>query len=253
MNCGAVERTRRDVINIRIFMSFLNFKKGLLALAALLAPTAYALPVLQVYAEGATYDVDTQTWVIADNEFTLWVIGNTGQKGDITGLNGIGGVNLVVSAQGGNLAGLVITPALAGGVTDPSMAIAPMATISGSGHHTVLADHGIFNQPGVIWQQFDLGAFTLTDSRIGDATQGGWPVDGEANFWGQINAYHVSMLGDFDRLHFDGFGYINDGHRYVFAPFSHDAEATPPTIEVPTPAVLPLFGLGLLLLRRRCA
>src|SRR3990167_776293 len=96
-------RTRRAVINQGIFMSFLNMKKGILLLALLLAPSAYALPILQLYVEGATYDTTTQTWVVSDSEFTLWVIGNTGQKGEITGANGIGGVSLVVSAQGGSL------------------------------------------------------------------------------------------------------------------------------------------------------
>lgn len=237
-------------------MSFLNMKKGILLLALLLAPSAYALPILQLYVEGATYDTTSQTWVVSDSEFTLWVIGNTGQKGEITGANGIGGVSLVVSAQGGSLTGLSINPVLAGccSVIDPSLASTPTATVAGVGHHTFLPDHGIFNQAGVAWQQYDLGAFDLTDSRIGDATQGSWPVDVEGNFWGQINAYQVTMLGDFDVLHFDGFGYINDGSKYVFAPFSHDAEAVPPPItitEVPVPATLSLFAFGALLLARR--
>ena len=237
-------------------MSFLNIKKGILSLALLLAPAVHALPVLQLYVEGATYDVGTQTWVVADSEFTVWVIGNTGQRGDITGLNGLGGVNLVVSAQGGNLTGLNISPVVASccSVVDPSVASNPLATLSGTGHHNVLADHGIFNQSGVVWQNYDLGAFTLTDSLIGDATQGGWPVDLSGNFVGQINAYRVTMLGDFDVLHFDGYGYINDGNRYVFAPFSHDAEAVPPPriTQVPVPATLALFAIGgLAMLRRR--
>ena len=238
-------------------MSFLNIKKGILLALLLLAPSAYALPVLQLYVEGGTYDVGTQTWVISDSEFTVWVIGNTGQKGEISGYDGIGGVTLVVSAQGGNLTGLNVTPVVANccSVVDPSIASTPVATLSGTGSHNVLAAHGVFNQPGVVWQNYDLGAFNLTDSMIGDATQGGWPVDQSGNFVGQINAYRVSMLGDFDVLHFDGYGYINDGSKYVFAPFSHDAEAVPPTItitEVPAPATLALFALGgLALLRRR--
>ncbi len=233
-------------------MLFRNFTRGLLLLAASLAPAVQAIPVLQLYVEGGQYDEASQTWVVADNDFTVWVIGNTGQRGSITGLGGVGGVSLVVSAMGGDLANLSITPELAGccAITDNSLASAPVATLSGSGHHPVLPDHGVFNQAGVAWQQFDLGAFTLTDSLIGDATQGGFPAEAAGTFLGQINAYRVTMAGDFDVLHFDGFGYINDGRRYVFAPFSHDAEATPPT-EVPVPAALPLLGVGLLMMARR--
>ncbi|NQD35461.1 PEP-CTERM sorting domain-containing protein [Permianibacter sp. IMCC34836] len=236
-------------------MLFPNIKKWIFALALSAAPAVHALPVLQLYVEGGTYDVASETWVVTENDFTVWVIGNTGQRGTITGANGLGGVSLVVSTQGGDLANLSITPTLAGccDVVDPSLAGNPIATLSGTGHHSVLADHGIFNQPGIAWQQFDLGVFALTDSLIGDATQGAWPVDVDGNFHGQINAYHVTMLGDFDFLHFDGFGYTNDGRRYVFAPFSHDAEALPPPphIEVPVPATLSLFSLGAFLLARR--
>ena len=44
-------------------------------LAALAAPQpACAVPDLQLYVEGATYDPQTETWVTASNSFTLQVL-----------------------------------------------------------------------------------------------------------------------------------------------------------------------------------
>lgn len=42
-----------------------------------------AIPTLQLYIEGATYDPVTETWVITQPEFTLWVIGDVGHFGTI--------------------------------------------------------------------------------------------------------------------------------------------------------------------------
>ena len=53
---------------------------------AVLPLTASAEPILQLYAEGATYDTVSESWVTEGPEFVLWAIGNVdgpGGKGDI--------------------------------------------------------------------------------------------------------------------------------------------------------------------------
>ena len=60
---------------------------GVLGCLAILVvtSTAQAVPTLQVYLEGATYDTATETWV-ADigDPLRLWVIGNVGSHGTIS-------------------------------------------------------------------------------------------------------------------------------------------------------------------------
>ena len=88
-----------------------------------------------------------------------------------------------------------------------------------------LPSHGIFG-PGVVWQEFALGDFALTDSHIGDFI-GGFPTELKANA-GQINAYDVSVIGGWGAtLHFDLYDTIaaKNHAKAKFAPFSHDADA----------------------------
>src|SRR3990172_11108618 len=57
----------------------------LLMVGDFLISTAMAIPTLQLYIEGSTYDTDTDTWVIATTSpFKLWVIGDVGAYGPIT-------------------------------------------------------------------------------------------------------------------------------------------------------------------------
>ena len=51
----------------------------LLALAA----NAQAIPVLQIYVEGATYDTHSETWVTSVSDFKLWIVGDVDAHGPI--------------------------------------------------------------------------------------------------------------------------------------------------------------------------
>ena len=59
---------------------------ALLGLLAAFPRPAQALPVLQMYIEGAIYDQDTESWITSSSDLTLWVVGNTGQYGSILDL-----------------------------------------------------------------------------------------------------------------------------------------------------------------------
>ena len=70
-------------------------------LGLLYQSNVFAIPLLQLYIDGGSYDAATETWVISQSSFDLWVIGN---------INGVGGK--------GTLQGLADSdPATAAGVT----------------------------------------------------------------------------------------------------------------------------------------
>ena len=208
---------------------------------------AIALPTLQLYIEGATYDPNTETWVIGKPEFVLWVIG------DVQSFGTIYDVKLAAAVRSDESGTISLTPTTTSLVYDPSIPPNPTPTEnfpSPDGAVPIMRDgrplpsHGIYG-PGVKFYEWSLGNFTLTDSPIGDFTNG-FPT--EFPKYGQINAYIVTVSG-FSWVHFDAYGYIvkpNPGEQSVFAPLSHDAQYTPE----PATFVLLLLG-GALLLRRK--
>ncbi len=215
----------------------------------LLAPaSSYAVPVLQLYMEGSTYDTADETWSIGSPTFTLWVLGETSKFGTVYD------VNLVVSHLTGETGSISLTPttATAGLLPSPGDSSTPVAAVhNGSGSATApitgdgspLPSHGIFGD-GVSWDTYLLGDFSLGDSPIGDYTTGACPGGGCT--WptaGQINAYDVIVTG-YSWVHFDAFDHVVSGSKtkYIKAPFSHDANTT----SVPEPNTLILLGSGFL-------
>lgn len=214
---------------------------------------AFALPLLQLYIDGGTYDSTTQTWITTANSFDLWVIGNVsgaGGKGTITGLDDAdtstaAGVTLVATVVGGTASMTFTgTTASVAAVNDVDIPVGPiLGARSGMGGHPDLAAHGIFTGANT-WQEYDLGDFTNTNALIWDAQTGG-PESATLSGGGQINVYSVSVTGDYDLVHFDGFGYYRDGHKYTFAPFSHDADANDAqTVTEPVSLLLLFSGLS---------
>lgn len=207
---------------------------------------AFAIPTLQLYIEGATYDPVTDSWVIVTADpFILWVLGNVGQVGTIYD------VKLAAAFSSSETGTITITPTTASpGLLplsgDPSNPLAPSFIMSGSdippptGDGDTLPSHGEYG-PGISWNLYGLGDFTLTDSPIGDFINS-FPT--EFPFIGQINAYLIDIDG-YSTVHFDAFDHIIKGQnkvKYAFAPFSHDA-----TTVVPEPGTpLMLLGSGLL-------
>jgi PEP-CTERM motif-containing protein len=224
----------------------------LLANTFVFLPTAMAVPLLQLYIEGATYDTGSETWVFTSpsDTITLWTIGN------ISGSGGKGTISDVkLSIAYGPVPGVSfgLTPTNTGGYmgfTDPSTPGAPtyIQTVT-DGSPPILGDgsnlptHGIYGS-GTYWQEFSLGDFNTADSKGGDfITSLPTPSTG-ADY--QINAYDITIdglsAGAF--VHFDLYDHVGAGNhsKYIFAPFSHDAEGG---TSVPEPGTLVLLGSGL--------
>ena len=218
--------------------------------------TANAVPVLQIYIEGATYDDASETWILeGDGTFRLWVIGDVSSYGTIED------VMLAAAVNSGETGTITVTGTTIdgdgsfGGITDNSIANGGSTltgTFNGDGEVPVMGDggdlptHGIYGA-GTSFYQFELGDFTLTDSQIGDFIDA-FPLSFPTT--GQINAYDITVEG-FTQVHFDAFDHIEGGNdgKYVFAPFSHDGEGGGGGGGggggAPEPGTMALLGLGL--------
>ena len=212
----------------------------------LTASTASAYPALQLYIPDATYDPITESWVIYESVFDLWVIGDVESKGTIYDVK-------LAAAFWGSGGSITFTPTT--GVpllTDPSTPSDPHTAITvdsilypqvGAGANPPLPDHGIYNDPTLnSWTNYYLGDMNLTDSPIGDFMTS-FPGVFDSN--GQINAYTVAITG-WEKVHFDAFDHTvmstgsGDKDKFWFAPFSHDAEHL-----IPEPSTYLLLGSGL--------
>jgi hypothetical protein len=233
-------------------MNVKRFIKGYLFILILatgligLGDNAFAIPTLQIYIEGATYDALTETWVITTaNPFKLWVIGDVGKYGPVYGIK----LSAAVSSaeiSGGNIALTSTTTTL---ITDPSTPSNPSPTtnfpsgdgaIPVRGDGTSLPTHGVY-RPGTSFFEWYIGNFDKKDSPIGDFITT-FPTSFPDT--GQVNAYTVNVSG-FSKVHFDAYNhiYVGKNHaKYVFAPFSHDGEGIN---IVPEPATMFIFSSGL--------
>jgi hypothetical protein len=236
-----------------------------------LANTAGAIPGLQLYLEGATYDTGSETWVLTTTDpFKLWVIGNINGPG---GVGTISDVKLSIAYASGLSPTFTLTPTTTGGLGgffDPSTpADAAFSKTVTDGSSPILGDgsslpsHGIYGA-GTSWTEYILGDFTLQDSPMADFVTAFPSAPAAAT--GQINVYEILVTGvaEGTSFHFDTYDHIVGGGgnlRYINAPFSHDAGGTDSTdgtdttdITIPEPNGLGLLGAALLaagLIRRR--
>jgi hypothetical protein len=233
---------------------------GCLFLVAALPTVSQAVPVLQLYVEGATYNSNTQSWeFVADSQgvvpIRLWAIGNVAGPG---GHGPISDVKLAIAfdTEIGEL-GINILPSSTngyGGFTDPSpSSAAPLVQYVTDGSLPELSDgrtlpkHGEYG-PGTSWKEYLLGDFTRTDSPIADFITTFPTLGSNPPLQGQINAYEITFLkpvGETVHVHFDLYDNIQSGNKAKakFSPFSHDAHAD--GVVAPEPSTFVMLAMGL--------
>lgn len=169
-----------------------------------------ALPALQIYIPESVYDTTLETWVITENDFEVWVVGDTQNFGDI--LN----VDLAASVYGAS-GTVTITPNELG-LANPVVDLNPELDRPG---YAGLLNHEEYKNADdhLFWT---LGDFTLQDETIQDYQPGSTGTS-----TGEIKKYMVHVTG-YEAVHFDAFDHYYTGRgahqvaNYVFAPFSHD-------------------------------
>jgi hypothetical protein len=247
-------------------------------LGASAARDAAAIPVLQLYIEGATYDAGTETWVsTSTNPVRLWTIGNVGNAGG-GGPADILAVKLSIAYADTLNPTFTITGSSTGdlgGFTDTSTPADPtyLQTVTdGSSPLLIggksLQTHGIYGS-STNWQEFLLGDFDTEDSPIADFN-GDDPIPAPGAVDAQINVYEITVsgVGVDDVFHFDLYNHVEgSNHAKLFAPFSHDGEGGGDDGggggggggggQVPEPTSVLVWGLlglvGVIVARRRLA
>jgi len=192
---------------------------GAVAIVLTMSTGAFAIPGLQVYIPGGTYDTGTQTWITGADNFTVWVVAS----------EPLTDVHLTASIGDGE------DPA--GGSLD----IGGTTYTGGDftyGLHPSLPPHGIFPTN---WVEKSIGNMTtMTANTITNFDETYEEGVSPLNSSGQIMMFDIAITG-FNQVHFDAWGY-NSRQQFVKAPFSHDAQGG--GTAVPEPATLLLFGLG---------
>ena len=186
----------------------------------LLAPPIQALPALQLYIDGASYDSETGTWIITDNSsFDLYVVGKSEDDDLASSESELEDVFLIISSDSEfQPEGAVIIDGQSYPSDEWTFGSPPM--------EPSFPPHGILPA----WYfMVELGEFSSiggigniapdSNGQFFDPSEG---YDDDSNHSGEIRMVTVDVANEITNLHFDAVS-LDDGRRGCFAPFSHDA------------------------------
>ena len=220
--------------------------------------SSWAIPNLQIYIPGATYDNATETWIINSYQYQLWVIGAqlnvydvkialafpTNEIGsiDVAWLNpsnadyGTGTVNSLNLNESGAMSYTAYQASYASVDPDPSTYGFGENSTPQMGDGSDLPPHGVF--PTDFYEYF-IGDFGLSETVQNYIPGDEW---GDTAL-GQIKKFDISVDGYsvVDIVAYDHVILGKNKAQYKFSPFSHDGNNT-----VPEPTTLLLLGFGLI-------
>lgn len=255
---------------------------ALYGLSLLFTSQTWAVPNLQIYIPGATYDTDSETWVIYSYDYQLWVIGAERDVADVK-------IALAVpkDESGSIELAWLDTTNLDPDPVPPGEQAATLAP-GWSDYGDPAAQYLILTQEDALdidqyRDSYGFGGDPATPDPatyghaendtplMGDESQvpphGVFPTDfyeyfiggfntnetvynyipgdeEEDTASGQIKAFDISVSG-YTWVDIVAYNHVilgNNKAKYVFSPFSHDGGSTP----IPEPATMLLVSLGLL-------
>ncbi len=210
------------------------------------ATSVGAVPNLQIYIPGATYDMGTETWVIYAYDYELWVIGAHLNVYDVkfaaavpTNEDGTIKVTWLQGQLNDDNSNVVKEPyyseTLDETVSDPYISFCACGTPT-MGDGKQLPPHGVF--PTSYYEYF------IGDFGTGQTVQNYIPGDewgDEAP--GEIKKFDINVRGytTVDIVAYDHVILGKNKAKHVFSPFSHDGHSV-----IPEPATMVLVGTGLI-------
>ncbi|MEW5925488.1 MAG: choice-of-anchor N protein [Candidatus Zixiibacteriota bacterium] len=202
--------------------------------------SSQAVPNLQLFIDGGTYDAASESWVSTSGTFDIYVIGANEALSSVK-------VSMALAfAKDDDPNGLASVDVDGSTYDEWIYGYAPIMTAPDFDPGDDLSKHGIFP---TWFTEFDAGNFGLVGG-VGDVQpQPDYydpSIDGymaSSKTLGEYKVFSISATGT-AFLHFDAYTLNPDGSIRYFAPFSHDATMTPPPPGVPEPASLILFAIG---------
>ena len=261
------------------------------AITMSLGSAAYAIPNLQLYIEGADYcancpggyadswaisgEVGLRIWVMADAP--VYDVQFVVSYNDVPGNAPTPVFTPVLVGDAPTAAGIITNPAAAyPGITDTLLPGAVGAGVFEGPLGSLENNEGKYNSASRDWYVFDLGDMATNETKGADLvppgfTGAGGTASGQVGF--MLNVYDITFLqaalvGEIVNFGVwacedDGCPEVPQGQsgntkvNYVNMPNSHDAQWLQTGSDIPVPATLGLFGLGLVglgaLRRRRAA